>query len=328
MHKKESPLFSVIIPIHNSGKQLRKCLQSIREQTFTDYEVLLINDGSQDNSLEICHDFYNKDSRFKLFNQKNQGVGVARNKGLTKSTGEYILFIDSDDWIDINYFESIQNNLKNSPDIIMWGFYCETDKGTKIKQLNNGINEDQNCISEIYNIKQKFIYGYVWACCFKNDIIKNNNIKFPEDIFLHEDTIFTNIYCKYVKKLNVISALGYHYQQIGDSLSRNRYISSDEAYTVATKLFSSTKHWHNISYAYKFELDIYIGYLIRSFIELYNKNNKTTFCNRIKRIKFILKEIKHLNYINNINPYSRRIIMKTSNPFLVDFVYSLYSHLK
>ena len=107
----EKELISIIVPIYNVEKYLRQCLDSILNQTYQNFECLLINDGSLDNSADICREYVSKDSRFKYFEKENGGVSSARNLGIECSRGEYITFIDSDDWVDYDYLEVLYNSL-------------------------------------------------------------------------------------------------------------------------------------------------------------------------------------------------------------------------
>ena len=107
----ENELISIIIPIYNVENYLRQCLDSIMSQTHQNFECLLINDGSPDNSADICREYVEKDSRFKYFEKENGGVSSARNLGIECSRGEYITFIDSDDWVDSDYLEVLYNAL-------------------------------------------------------------------------------------------------------------------------------------------------------------------------------------------------------------------------
>ena len=104
-------LISIIVPIYNVEKYLRQCLDSIMNQTYRNFECLLINDGSSDNSEDICREYVSKDSRFRYFEKENGGVSSARNLGIEHSKGEYITFIDSDDWVDSDYLEVLYNSL-------------------------------------------------------------------------------------------------------------------------------------------------------------------------------------------------------------------------
>lgn len=105
--------FSIIIPFYNAENSIDRCLQSILEQTLPDFEVILIDDGSVDNSNNICRCFAEKDTRFKIFNQQNQGPSVARNRGLDSASGKYVVFIDSDDFIEVNFLEIIKRAFEN-----------------------------------------------------------------------------------------------------------------------------------------------------------------------------------------------------------------------
>ena len=111
-------MISVIIPVYNVENYLEECLKSVQNQTYTNIEVLLVNDGSTDNSKQICERYCQEDSRFLLINQENQGLSAARNKGVEISTGEYIVFVDSDDSIKTNYLEKLMQYMAEDVDIV------------------------------------------------------------------------------------------------------------------------------------------------------------------------------------------------------------------
>ena len=132
-------MISVIVPVYNVEKYLEECLESIQNQTYTDIEVILVNDGSTDNSEVICEKYCEQDKRFKLINQKNQGQSSARNVGVEASTGEFIAFVDSDDIIKINYLEELMQYMTEDIDIVESNFtvskkdfFIETSKETMI----------------------------------------------------------------------------------------------------------------------------------------------------------------------------------------------------
>ena len=111
-------MISIIVPVYNVESYLKECLESIRQQTFTDFEVILVNDGSTDSSKEICERFCQQDSRFKLVTQANQGVSIARNRGVRESIGEYIMFVDSDDIIKANILDVLLSYMKADVDLV------------------------------------------------------------------------------------------------------------------------------------------------------------------------------------------------------------------
>ena len=102
-------MVSIIVPIYNAEKKLRRCVESILSQTFSDFELILVNDGSIDNSLKICEKYALNDKRIKIISQENKGIVSARKKGIENSTGEYIIFVDSDDWIDLKMVDKLYN---------------------------------------------------------------------------------------------------------------------------------------------------------------------------------------------------------------------------
>lgn len=122
------PKVSVIIPVYNAEKYLRKCLDSVLAQSFADFEVLLINDGSTDGSGKICDDYAQKDARVKVFHKENGGVSSARNLGLDNATGDWIVFVDSDDYVEKNYFEVINNNLSQEIDVLVFSYWKIVDE--------------------------------------------------------------------------------------------------------------------------------------------------------------------------------------------------------
>ena len=131
---------SIIIPVYNGEKYIEKCLDSIKNQTFKDYEVLIINDGSKDNTKKLIEKYLN-DKRFKLFNRTNHGIGASRNFGLDESSGEYICFIDSDDYVDKKYLEKLYNKiLKENLDIVVCN-YIELSEELNIEKFRRYTEE-------------------------------------------------------------------------------------------------------------------------------------------------------------------------------------------
>ena len=111
-------MISIIVPVYNVEEYLEECIESIRQQTFTDFEVILVNDGSTDYSKEICEEYCRKDSRFRLINQENQGQSIARNRGIAESTGEFIVFIDSDDIVKFDLLTQLKKYMSDGIDIV------------------------------------------------------------------------------------------------------------------------------------------------------------------------------------------------------------------
>ena len=155
--EKNNIKFSIIIPVYNVEKYIDKCLQSITNQTFKDFEVVCINDESKDASLSILEEYARKDKRFKIFSQKNQGQGIARNNGIKIASGKYIVFVDPDDWIEENMLEILSKKFeKEQADIIQFDFkqineYSQKEKIFSLKNKYRHLftNKDFYCWKEI-----------------------------------------------------------------------------------------------------------------------------------------------------------------------------------
>ena len=206
---------SIIVPIYNTEKFLDKCLNSLVNQTYKNIEIILIDDGSTDNSLNICLDYQKKDSRVIVLKQKNLGKSISRNNGINKSSGNYIMFVDSDDYIEPNMCEIMINTIKKyNVDIVRCNY----------RFINNKIVEDnKNFIScnkilkknEIKEIINQMITGevgsYIWLLIIKKSIIKDNKIIFNPKIHLMNDKPFTINLLLNINSLVQINDILYNY---------------------------------------------------------------------------------------------------------------------
>ena len=203
--KSVMPKISVIVPVYKAEQYIRRCVDSILAQTFTDFELLLIDDGSPDNSGAICDEYAAKDSRIKVFHKENGGVSSARNLGLDNVTGEYISFIDADDYINPNLYLECSKYISDC-DIIKFGISLQRKSSIKnIIEAPKDIREAQlNIICPNYFIS-------VWSCIFRTSLIKNSNIKFDTRFCNSEDWLFV---CSAVLKATTIGFskyVGYNY---------------------------------------------------------------------------------------------------------------------
>jgi len=194
-----SDLVSIIVPVYNAEKYLNKCLDSIVNQTYSNLEIILINDGSTDNSLSICNDYTNKDGRIIVIDKHNTGAADSRNEGLKKATGKYIMFVDSDDFIDLNIIEKKLTMLVGFDDTIAM---CKMGVCFSLDHIQK---QEENLLKTTYGnnaIKNSIIYRYFYptskneklagsACrmLIPRKIITDNNIKF-KNLRFREDAIF------------------------------------------------------------------------------------------------------------------------------------------
>lgn len=207
------PKISVIVPVYNVEKYLRRCIDSILEQTFTDFEVLLIDDGSTDTSGNICDEYAEKDERVRVFHKKNGGVSSARNIGLDNARGEWICFADSDDYVGKNWLKKFSNNF--AFDIVIQSFYATNWFGNQSEifiemPFLKGFTPDD--FRELYmQLYKKWNIGFIWCRAFKRSIIVQHSIRFNINYSLREDELFIFQYMKYIHNFSSCSNGCYHY---------------------------------------------------------------------------------------------------------------------
>ena len=241
-------MISIIIPIYNTEKYLHRCIDSILAQTYTNFELLLINDGSKDNSGAICDEYAAKDSRVRVFHKENGGVSSARNLGLDNAKGEWITFVDSDDWIKVDYLYSMISH--SDADMIMSSF----DIIDNIEEWDNAIEYKLYTKNEIKYFIERYVYTAnlcsPWCKLFRNSIIKD--LRFNSNITFAEDTIFVFKYLCNVSNIRTVENWGYQYRRgIGESLSTKllslkqyRYIIRE--YTKSFKEMESVFDYNGI----------------------------------------------------------------------------------
>lgn len=217
---KNKILFSIIVPVYNTSNYIDKCIKSILEQTYKNYEILIINDGSTDNSEEKLNK-YKDNKKITIINQKNKGLSSARNHGIQKSKGEYILFLDSDDYIEKELLEKLLEKIDNKIDLIRYQARTVNENYETICEYNE---EEFNNIS-ISNALEKILkYHFIensWLYCYKKDLFKKNKLKFDEG-YIHEDFGLTpQIFIK-TTKITSINYLGYNYLIRENSIMNNK----------------------------------------------------------------------------------------------------------
>ena len=220
---------SIIIPVYNVEKYLQRCLESILVQTYQNFEVILVDDGSTDNSGVICDEYAHKDKRIKTIHCKNGGPSKARNIGLDEVKTAWVTFIDSDDYLTPKYLENFLKH--NNTDIytqVVQGYYTIGHNGTEDDTLYPCTLYEYH-VAEIgkhssYIEKNNLLYNWaVWCKIFSIDIIRKNNIRFEEDLWCSEDGLFWHNYLCCIKKVIYIEEQGYFYYcpRIYNSVSRN-----------------------------------------------------------------------------------------------------------
>lgn len=227
-------MISVIVPVYNVETYLEECLDSIQNQTYTDFEVLLVNDGSTDGSQAICECYCQADKRFRLMNQTNQGLSAARNKGVEISTGEYIVFVDSDDVIKINYLEKLMQYMTEDVDIVECIFTVK-----KMEFLDENIETTTIIFEGDSNEAVKFFPNHTLNV---NAVTKLYRREIVEAVPYIDGVIFEDVYCgigmlKYIRKIIKIDYKGYYYRQRQASIMHRTFTPKNlDIFTVSDKL--------------------------------------------------------------------------------------------
>lgn len=231
MNSTSIPLVSIIIPIYNGEKYLKQCLDSILSQSYTNYELVLVDDGSKDSSPQICDSYAEQDSRILVCHISNSGVSHARNYGMNVARGEWITFIDCDDWITSDYLKNfasqrldpstlyvIQANIFENEKVKPWPYLYKEG----ICELRSG-NER--------TIDKLMVYGTPWGKFFNSAVVKENKILFDEQISNHEDTLFYFEYIRRIKNIRILSSRYYYRIESTGSLSKNMAKYQDFLYS-------------------------------------------------------------------------------------------------
>lgn len=240
---------SIIIPVYNVSAYLRQCLESVINQTYPHLEIIVVNDGSTDNSLRICEEYALKDNRIRFINQENKGLSGARNTGIDDATGDYILFIDSDDWIHLDTCQLLIDNVeKTNTDVVLFSYIKEFSNYSEEKFILDGdliFNEQESgkihrriiglYEEELAHPENADTMVTAWGKLYKTEIIKNNKIYFTDCKLIGTEDMLFNTYCfKYVQSISNLHRCLYHYR-------KNNQNSLTSVYK--TNLYSQ---WHTL----------------------------------------------------------------------------------
>lgn len=216
-----NPKISVIVPVYNVERLLQRCIDSILAQTFTDFELLLIDDGSKDKSGEICDEYAAKDSRIRVFHKQNGGVSTARNLGINKAQGQWIYFVDSDDIVLQSTLDTFCSLINSDSELVMAGFYISDENNTvreqpkMFRQCELSVLE---ALKEMYAPSDFCYQGYLWCKLFQRDVILQNHLRFDESISFNEDRLFIVEYlCCCEARVSYTTKAVYEYIQRSNS---------------------------------------------------------------------------------------------------------------
>ncbi len=316
------PKISVIIPVYNAEKYLPRCLESVLNQTLPDIEVICINDCSPDNCLSILKEYAQRDSRIKLIDFKeNRGAAAARNIGIDEAQGEYIGFVDSDDFVDLDFYEKLYNRaIETDADAVKGTFLCyNNDKEESSLILEHDLNEK-------IKVNKAYFYFTFTTAIYRRIFIKKNGIKFPEGLVHFEDPCFTVKAALFYNKVEIVENINYYYTDNKHSISReNKNIE------LVKSLIKGANNIMNILNQYNADRTHYLivfGFVFSQILEwCHYGEDKEMKSLAAKGLSLILKKCsyeneflqKHFSLENNISKKDFFLIIKSrEKDFSVD----------
>ncbi len=223
------PEFSIIIPVYKVEKYLCQCVDSVLEQNYSDFEIILVDDGSPDNCPKICDEYTKKDSRISVVHKTNGGLSSARNAGLPLAHGRYVWFVDSDDYLPENALVSLEKYFSENADIIHFGFACDQFNGeiTKSKPVYIGTTNKNKMAELVETACSSHLFTYVWRSIYKNEFLKKHNLKFKDGLSFAEDSAFNSAAFLLADKMIFADECAYVYRDRSDGISKTINASFD-----------------------------------------------------------------------------------------------------
>jgi len=335
-------LISVIVPIYCVEKYIAVCLESIQKQTLKEIEIILVNDGSPDKSGKIAEEFAKKDDRIKVIHKNNGGLSSARNEGLLIAKGEYVSFVDSDDWIEPTMFEDMYLAAKNNnADVVVSGVIVDYTKESRsvIDNVEKNIfsNNNNEFGNVFWKLRKAKLSNYAWNKLYKRSFLTTNEFTFILDAMPAEDLFFNLSVFKKANSLAVLNKAYYHYLRRDETsllsnYQKNLIVVEGKRKIAYLEFLNHFKMYGNeySDFLSRLTIDACIGIVIN----LYKK--KSPF-NRNERLKIIEETVFNNNKIKILiseyrieNLYQKIFVVlyKYTNPFLMELGYSLLFYMR
>ena len=321
---KTTPLISIIIPIFNASNFIEKTIENLIEQEV-DKEIILINDGSTDNSLDVIKKIENKYRCIRVINQNNKGVSAARNSGIASAKGDYLLFIDSDDLLEKEALKKLLSKYQTFDcDLILSSYKIIYDNNCIIdtfKYLDSGLYNIDSFLSKYYTLFSTRILHCIGTKLYKKSIIDKYKIRFNESLAYYEDINFCLSYLKRTKTLYYINESLYKYMQINVNSLARRYKSNFPE--ISNLTLKAQKDLLETIYGQITEVENFPKIILDDFyLGIENEiNNQSCFKKKYLNVKRIVlnEDVSYVLKHNDVYTKSRikRIILKSRNPFLI-----------
>lgn len=339
-----NPKVSIIVPVFNVEKYLNRSIQSLQTQTLQDIEIILVNDGSRDNSLSKCKEFEKNDSRIKIIDKTNGGVSSARNAGLMEAKGEYIGFIDPDDWVEPDMFEKMYFQIKDAGAELGICNYIEENNGKSNKVLldiNQSLLKGQEVANRLIknmigssslDSNAQFIMASVWRLLIKRDFLKQYNIKFEHGIPLMEDLIFSVQALMNCEKVAIINGTFYHYMINPNSAVSSYRKDMIEVHQKVYYLLEQILRRGNLLSSFEQQLNIrYANMYITGIINEVKRKNPKSAIEKIIFIKELCKDKRFKKILTQLNTngytFRKKFVLKAARYEMGILLYSYYNFI-
>ena len=272
--------YSIIIPAYNAQNYIHRCIRSILEQTYNNYEIIIVNDGSTDNTGKIIEEYEKKYDFIKVITQPNKGPSEARNKGVDYINGDYFIFLDSDDYLDKKLLEQLNESLDNKPDLVRYQIKEVDEAGLIIKEYKEKEFYNLNGIEAFHNIVNYKYIDNPYMYLYSTKYYKDNNFKFISGIYHEDYALIPSIIIK-SKIVNSINYLGYNYSQINGSIMHSYDYNSIRKKAFDTIIGYKELIKHSQDKIYK----SYISNIVILKAKGLKKQDYKSYINELKKLK-------------------------------------------
>ena len=323
-----SPKISIIMPMYGVEKYIANAINSVLNQTFQDWELLVVNDGSLDNSREIAYSYATRDSRINILDKKNGGLSDARNYGLERARGEYVHFFDSDDWIEPDFYSKMLS-VDDSYDLIVGGYKVDNEKSTIARPCYSG--ELHNIVGHnLYNFVGTYL-NFAWNKLFRRSFLVNHSLQYEKNLYRIEDSEFMSRFLAYNPNVVLTTCPCYHYMvrntaTLSNIFDENIYQHLNRSITIHASIYRQLCNDEDIICR---ELTLLSKMAVKSVL---NKMLEDVPYFSIKRAKQMIQKLlrelticKYLKYLPNLNFPDRVLIFAIKNKYwgILLFIFQL-----
>lgn len=328
-------LVSVIVPVYNVEKYLDACVESLIHQTYQNIEIILVDDGSPDQSAIMCDAFRENDDRIMVIHKENGGLSDARNAGIKASTGEYILFLDSDDFLELDAIEKlIQVIDQSNADVVIFGYYTDfvdndetIYKSIKISGIDGSFDVESYHNIPV-NSKVIGLLGYAWNKLYKSGLIKDNNFMFTKGISLVEDVLFNGPLMEAAKKVTFIQDEFVHYlQRDRVTLGAKLYDNHMELKMMAVqKIESLLKHWIINDETITRVIGEVMFNTVKAIVKLLSQSEEYDKKTKVVKLKRVLKDSETFEHLSTHKPqtFKDRLLLFLMKKYQARFLLTIY----